>query len=251
MLGLLEEDPKKRADTIEIQYRLENLLDKAEISEQNDDGGRSTVISLNGNSQPISKEFENETYHYKGETLNGKRHGNGTCKYFQGNCVYEGSWKMNKEDGYGKLTIPPNSYYEGEYQNGKYHGQGTFLYPDGTKYTGKWRNGQKNGEGTMMYSNGKAMYTGEWKNGNYNGIGTYLYPNNAIYHGHFENGKNDGMLGELTHPNGKVVQCIMRASIKFLEEEKGNEENGIGNEQGNGNAIGKRTTKSCSNCTLI
>lgn len=273
MLGLLEEDPKKRADTEEIQLKLENILDKPEKSEQDpDDGGRSTVTSINWNSQPIHGELKTETYHYKGQTLNGKRHGSGICRYFEGNSVYEGSWKMNKEDGHGKFTFLPNCYYEGEFQNGKYHGQGTFVYPDGKKYKGKWRNGQKNGEGAMMYSNGKVMYTGEWKNGQMDGIGTFLYENNAIYHGPFENGKNEGMLGELKHPNGKVVYCTMEPNIKFLYEEEGKENGNVIapqnvivnvaadiNGNGNGNVInvadsnrnGKRTINSCSNCTLI
>ena len=279
MLGLLEEDPNKRADTKEIQSKLEKFLGQPEKPEQDpDDGGRSTVTSINWNSQPIYAEYETETYHYKGETLNRKRHGNGICRYFEGNSVYEGSWRMNKEDGHGKFTFLPNCYYEGEFQNGKYHGQGTFVYPDGKKYKGKWRNGQKNGEGAMMYSNGNVMYTGEWKNGQMDGIGTFLYTNNAIYHGLFVNGKNEGMLGELTHPNRKVVYCIMTSNMKFFYEEDGNEQNVPIKEQGNGNVIepqnvivnvvdnnrngntkvaadsnqnGKRRTNSCSNCILI
>lgn len=121
----------------------------------------------------------------------------------------------------------------------------------------------------MMDSNGKVKYTGKWKNGQMDGIGTYWYSCNAIYHGPFVNGKNEGMLGELTHPNGEVVHCIIGPNIKFryernvieLENVVPTVTNTNQNQNDNNNVInegkkknekpGKKGTTTCSKCTLI
>ena len=61
---------------------------------------------------------------YEGEISVGKRNGNGTCKWTNGN-EYVGGWG-----------------------DGKRHGNGTFKYADGSEYVGGWEDSKMHGKGT-------------------------------------------------------------------------------------------------------
>jgi len=57
----------------------------------------------------------------------------------EGNVVYDGEWKYNKE-----------------------HGEGTFYQPDGGFYTGTFFEGKRHGQGQYTSPAGEVMFKGEW-----------------------------------------------------------------------------------------
>lgn len=81
------------------------------------------------------------TVFYKGETLNGKPHGQGKASYTNGGW-YDGGWKNGKRDGRGE------EYY----------------VDDVLHYEGEWKEDNRHGMGKSYYTDGKLAYEGEWKN---------------------------------------------------------------------------------------
>jgi len=121
-------------------------------------------------------------YEYKGEYLNGKKHGKGR-DYCNGRLIYEG-----------------------EYLNGEKNGKGKEYYSDGKlEYEGEYLNGMKHGQGKEYYSNGKLKYEGEYLNGIWHGKGKeyYYYSDNIFYEGEFLNGLKHGK-GKQYYYNGKL-----------------------------------------------
>ncbi|XP_071319624.1 radial spoke head 10 homolog B isoform X2 [Trachinotus anak] len=51
---------------------------------------------------------------YKGDFVQGQRHGQGTF-YYAGGAVYEGEWKNNRKHGKGKFTFKDGHVFEGEF----------------------------------------------------------------------------------------------------------------------------------------
>jgi hypothetical protein len=61
---------------------------------------------------------------YNGFKVNGMRHGQGTF-YYQDGGRYEGNWKFNKMNGFGRLFYQTDKIaYEGEWVNDQFHGRG-------------------------------------------------------------------------------------------------------------------------------
>lgn len=60
-------------------------------------------------------------------------------------AVYEGEWKNEMRDGYGKQEWPDGSRYEGYWLNDKANGIGKLLHADGDIYEGEWRDDKANG----------------------------------------------------------------------------------------------------------
>ena len=100
---------------------------------------------------------------YKGQVENGKRNGQGTTTYSNGN-KYEGEWKDGEKHGQGTFTFSWGDKYVGKWKNGERNGQGTETYLDGENYVGEWKDGIRNGQGTYIWFDG-TKYVGEWKNG--------------------------------------------------------------------------------------
>lgn len=81
---------------------------------------------------------------YSGSIKDGLRDGRGCLKSKSGIIKYDGEWKEDKINGYGKLFISVSGdRYEGHFRNGKMHGLGLYLYASGDKYKGEWANGEK------------------------------------------------------------------------------------------------------------
>ncbi|XP_008300148.1 radial spoke head 10 homolog B, partial [Stegastes partitus] len=55
-----------------------------------------------------------QSNHYKGDFVQGQRHGQGTFHYASG-AVYEGEWRNNKKHGQGKFTFTDGRVFEGEF----------------------------------------------------------------------------------------------------------------------------------------
>jgi len=77
---------------------------------------------------------------------------------------YEGEWKNGKKHGQGTQTWSNGDKYVGEFKEGERTGQGTYTSAGGSTYTGEFKDGKKHGQGTYTYSNGDK-YVGEWKDG--------------------------------------------------------------------------------------
>lgn len=138
-----------------------------------------------------------------GFNKNGQFHGKGTL-IFEVNTwgstqFYEGEWKDGKKHGYGLYKYYDGTIYEGEWKDGQHHGQGKINYGGAGDwgYIGGWKDGKKHGQGT--YDDvGCSTYTGEWKDGKKHGYGVEtLHYTGERYEGEFINGKITGS-GKIT-----------------------------------------------------
>jgi len=98
---------------------------------------------------------------YIGETLNNKRHGQGTYTFDDG-AKYVGEWKDSKPHGQGTYTYADGTKYVGDHKDGKMHGQGTYTYAEGTKYVGQFKDDRYHGQATYTWASGNK-YVGEYK----------------------------------------------------------------------------------------
>ena len=71
---------------------------------------------------------------YKGQFLNGKKHGFGKTEYNDG-IWHKGNYQNNKQNGQGKKR-DRTGLYEGNFLNGRFHGYGEKTYDDGHVYEG-------------------------------------------------------------------------------------------------------------------
>ena len=127
---------------------------------------------------------------YAGQTLNGRRHGQGTFTYTTGH-VYEGQWEDDLRCGNGILSCNGKVIYEGQWKDDKYHGYGEYTYNNGTIYAGYWEDGLCHGQGTCTYADG-IIYEGEWAKGQRHGHGTCTYADGAVYEGQWAKGQRHG-----------------------------------------------------------
>lgn len=121
--------------------------------------------------------------------LDGKRHGAGTQGFANG-AAYTGTWKLDKQTGYGVYRGPEGDGYEGTWVDGKRHGKGKAVFTnggrqyvcpmgfthDGTgacRFDGEWVADQMDGYGTLTCSDGRE-YRGTWRNGARSGYGVLV-----------------------------------------------------------------------------
>lgn len=156
---------------------------------------------------------------YKGEFLNGLRHGKGTLdlRKTEGD-FYEGEFQNDRYHGYGVWTrldsvawpeeendIAP-SRYEGNFVEGVPHGEGTLTTRSGKKYSGRFIGGGlcykgncEDGYGEQIFWNG-SHYQGEYKAGKENGKGTGYDSNNHVrYTGGHKDGEYEGYGVEINY----------------------------------------------------
>ncbi len=84
-------------------------------------------------------EYNYNRYRYKGEYLNGMRHGYGVMTYLNGG-VYEGQWSYNKQNGQGTYTFPDGKIYEGRWILNMRHGYGKIKTNNGSVIDIYWHN---------------------------------------------------------------------------------------------------------------
>lgn len=127
------------------------------------------------------------TGEYTGQYVNGKKQGQGTMMYSNGD-KYTGEWLNDKQNGNGIMEYSYGDRYEGEWRNGLYNGLGIMITNTGTKYVGYWKNGQMNGLGTFTYRDGDKVEC-NWEKGRIEGKGTYTWNNGDYFIGEFHLGK--------------------------------------------------------------
>lgn len=138
---------------------------------------------------------------YKGEFMNGQRHGEGELKWSNGD-KYVGTFWNGMREGEGTLHFADGSEYVGYWESNKMHGEGTRRFPNGNVYTGRYREGKRSGQGRCYYANGD-MYVGEWVSDQMTGFGRYYYNNGQCFEGHFQAGRRNGF-GKYQLTDGRV-----------------------------------------------
>lgn len=119
--------------------------------------------------------------YYKGYVVNGKRMGEGKEYYENGHLKYDGSWKDDKYDGYGKYYNCPEAISSGSQ---------TYWNSKSLVYMGNFKDGQYHGEGTEFYNSKVVRYQGQFKDGLYHGTGKFYDElGNVIHEGIFRNGE--------------------------------------------------------------
>ncbi len=153
------------------------------------------IVERNGNCKFFTElNYENRSFEWSGDCLDGFIHGYGKLKLFENNIkyyVFEGSLSKGRIEGYGKLIIlSDGDTYEGNYVNGKANGLGHFYNDDGDHYEGHFKNGLRSGKGTYWYSPESELfkYEGEWEAGREHGKGTLFYRDGKKVSGNFING---------------------------------------------------------------
>ena len=81
---------------------------------------------------------------YKGDRLDGKRHGIGRGYDVHNNLIYSGEWEDGVLNGWAtKYSKYGKKIYSGEWKDSLPHGWGTEYREDGSVlYSGKWYNGK-------------------------------------------------------------------------------------------------------------
>jgi hypothetical protein len=72
--------------------------------------------------------------------VNGRRNGQGTFRWFAPgrSGVYEGQWRNDRRDGYGReFFAPENGVYEGTYVNDRPQGRGVYVVGGVQRYEGE------------------------------------------------------------------------------------------------------------------
>jgi hypothetical protein len=132
--------------------------------------------------------------------------------YNSDGSVYEGAWKRDKYNGYGRLVLGKEYMYEGDFVEGMFHGTGTckmlgFLrrgewvgglahgsgyevHTDLYTYQGNYDNGAKSGKGTLEFKDGGA-YVGEFKQNVFDGFGVRTWADKT-YYGSWVEGRMQG-----------------------------------------------------------
>ena len=160
--------------------------------------------------------FENNEYYF-GQTLNGKKHGQGKILDQFGNDLYVGEFKNGEKEGIGTYYYSSGEYYygnwlkgkrqgkgiiyskfgviiyEGDFFNDKIEGEGNYIDYNGKYYIGQFKNNKMNGKGKCFYKkDGKLEYEGDFIDGKKEGEGKYIYENDDYYEGQFKNDKMHG-----------------------------------------------------------
>ena len=124
------------------------------------------------------------------------------------NSRYEGYVKNGKKHGQGTLSFKNGDNYVGQWHEDKKHGQGTYIYADGEKYVGQWENGNMHGEGTSFFTSGNK-FTGQWQNDKKQGRGTYFFKNGDKWEGSYVNNKKHGR-GVYTWASGESQEEVWK-----------------------------------------
>jgi hypothetical protein len=115
---------------------------------------------------------------YKGQELNGMKHGLGELKMTDGS-IYCGDFYEDKRHGQGTLLADQNTY-RGEWKNDFPHGYGVLQYQNGDVYSGNFDNNKKHGLGILVFSDG-TRFEGEYVNDTMQGRGRIVCEDGETY----------------------------------------------------------------------
>ena len=125
---------------------------------------------------------------YRGEMLDGKRHGKGSITYPDG-ASYEGDWHNDWRHGHGEYKYTDGTWYKGQWEMGNRQGEGLCTYADGNMFQGKWVANLPHGEGQCRFAEG-SLYRGEFVMGKMHGFGTLIRHDGTIaFEGEWKDGE--------------------------------------------------------------
>ncbi len=104
-------------------------------------------ININKNCK-ILKGFFKKRKAINSDTIVYYGDGNNDYLNFDEECVYEGSYKNDKKDGYGKFSM-----INGEFRNECYKGKWIYKWNNGLIYIGKFKNNRIEGFGDFTIPN--------------------------------------------------------------------------------------------------
>ena len=195
-----EEKSQKHSKTVLIpKIKIEFPKNQENLININKDGFAIRRISENeyyigifvkGKIQGIGK-YVTETNKYLGEFINDIANGFGLFNNSNTCSIFEGTWKNNKQEGFGIEKFFDGSTHFGEYRNGYKNGKGVFISHDGSRYEGEFKNNLFDGYGLYYYKDNK-IYLGEWKNNKKHGCGELIY-NDKIFVGWFKRDQKEGI----------------------------------------------------------
>ena len=152
-------------------------------------------VFMNGMLNGYGTETFEDGSHYEGFFKEDDWQGWGklTISHEGGEHTYICQWKHGLPHGRGKLTAPDGSSYVGQLASSGFpHGRGKAVFPDQSSYEGQWKNGGFHGRGTRIYADGSS-YVGQWKKGQPHGLGTEKDADgNIAYVGVWKHGKTCG-----------------------------------------------------------
>jgi hypothetical protein len=128
---------------------------------------------------------------YRGQFVNGRRHGKGVLHYKSDSDgrtgQFDGDWCVDVRHGMGAHTAS-NMKYEGMWENNMRDGRGKHTNSDANArnadrnvlitYAGTWNKNQRDGYGRAKYANGD-VYKGGWSVNTQHGYGTILRPSSV------------------------------------------------------------------------
>ena len=129
---------------------------------------------------------------YKGEFVNGHRHGQGVEYSISNEIVYQGLWKNDMYCGEGVLWTSDGCRYKGVFVDGKLNGKGYFYRADeSVGFIGEYKDGERDGDGTEYEEDG-TEYHGEFRHNKRNGHGEVKRGDDVLFEGGWVDGKKEG-----------------------------------------------------------
>lgn len=117
---------------------------------------------------------------YTGNTINGKKNGQGIYVDYSAHVEYNGEWRDDNIHGVGTMqNYFENVSFTGTFENNKMI-YGTMTWPNRTVYVGYFENNELNGLGTIKWTN-NSKYEGMFTNGIINEIGIYIDNEGNVY----------------------------------------------------------------------
>lgn len=100
---------------------------------------------------------------YIGQMVGGLRHGLG--RHEDPEWVYEGQWRMGRQDGKGEMLWNNGNRYQGQFVDNEFSGCGHMRwFAEGVSYRGQYVADLKHGHGVFTWADGRT-YDGEWVRG--------------------------------------------------------------------------------------
>jgi hypothetical protein len=167
---------------------------------------------------------------YKGEFMEGKKHGQGAIHFADG-TRFIGTFQNDNAIN-GIILWPQGCSYEGEVTSFSLGPKGLFTTVEGNTYEGFWFNNKFEGLGTFSWKNHNQVYEGNYRKNKKEGHGIYYfnYPN-VFYKGNWLHDKPHGH-GEYQTENkttvglwrfGKLVQIYSEAQLESINSSEENQ----------------------------
>mmetsp|Transcript_19640 Transcript_19640/g.36181 ORF Transcript_19640/g.36181 Transcript_19640/m.36181 type:complete len:737 (+) Transcript_19640:5078-7288(+) len=130
---------------------------------------------------------------YKGNWVNGEKHGQGSYFYSLTKSTFTGDWDKNMKHGSGALTLANGDTVEGSWvKDSLQASQVTIRYNSGETFEGAMKAGKRHGNGKVTYTSG-STYQGGWREDLREGIGSVMFKDRSFFEGIFKNDYSAGV----------------------------------------------------------